>query len=109
VKKSTVPLCEACRREPATSLSWFADWTRWFAPRSGTWRFTGDCTADVELYYVMFHNDGRGFLDSTHARDQWLEHLREKRWFNRSDFLAMLSRCEQAGGVIERRPGAVTA
>jgi len=36
--------------------------------------------------------------------------LREKRWFDLSDFLAMLGRFEQAGGVIGRSSaGAVTA
>ncbi len=90
------PLCEACGRESATSFSWFADRARWYAPRSGTWRFTGDCTADTEQYYVMLHDRGRGWLESRAEREDWLRHLREKDWFNPLDFFAMLARFEAA-------------
>ena len=87
-----LPRCEACRKEPASSFSWFADRQRWCAPRSGRWKFTGACTADSETYYVMLHNRGHGFLDSSTARADWLKHLQEKVWFDRADFFAMLAR-----------------
>jgi hypothetical protein len=87
-----LPRCEACRKEPASSFSWFADRARWYAPQSGTWRFTGACTADSETYYVKLHNRGHGFLDSPAARENWLRHLQEKVWFDRAEFCAMLAR-----------------
>ena len=99
------PRCEVCRREPATSLSWFADRKRWYADRSGTWRFTGNCTADCEAYYVMLRHRGHGFLDSAESREHWLLHLAEKTWFNYRDFAAMLERFIAAGGpAFVRRP-----
>ena len=106
--------CEQCRREPASSFSWFADRTRWYADCSGAWKFTGACTADTESYYLMLHGRGRGWLDSAAARQEWLRHLREKRWFNEADFSGMVRRFEAAmrraraaghhSGSIHRRP-----
>jgi hypothetical protein len=54
------------------------------------------CTADSETYYVRLYNHGHGFLDSAAAREDWLRHLQEKRWFDRADFFAMLARFEAA-------------
>lgn len=84
--------------EPASSLSWFADPQRWYEPRSGMWKFTGRCTSPTENYYVMLHHRGHGFLDGVEARSRWLEHLAEKRWFDRAAFTAMLARFVAAGG-----------
>jgi hypothetical protein len=95
-----MPLCESCGREPAVSFSWFADRERWYAPRSGRWRFVGACTSEVELYYIAIHGRGRGFLDSATSRERWLAHLEEKTWFDRADFFAMLARFEAAGGSL---------
>jgi len=96
------PSCEACGgREPACSFSWFADRARWYAPRSGTWKFTGLCTADVEAYYVMFRMGGRGWFDSASASAEWLAHLSEKVWFDPVDFAAMLGRYQAAAGSLE--------
>jgi hypothetical protein len=81
-----LPRCELCRAEPATTFSWFA----------GTWRFAGRCTSDREQYFIEMHQGGHGFLDSAASREHWLDHLREKRWFNEADFLAMLRRHEAA-------------
>jgi len=89
-----LPGYEICGREPATSFSWFADRTR----PSGTWKFAGTCTADSETYYLKLYNNGHGFLDSSAAREDWLRHLQEKRWFDRADFFAMLARFEAAEG-----------
>lgn len=97
------PVCEACGAEPATSFAWFADRARWYAPRSGTWRFTGSCTAESEHYYVLFRDRGHGFLDSAGARERWCAHLTEKRWFDATDFRAMLARFTHAGGVLPPR------
>jgi hypothetical protein len=94
------PRCEACGREPASSFSWFADRDRWYAPRSGAWRFTGDCTSESEQYYVLLRNNGHGFLDSVEKHNNWIEHLRDKRWFDPADFRAALSRFEAAGGDL---------
>jgi hypothetical protein len=98
---SRVPRCEACGREPASSFSW------WYAPRSGTWRFTGACTTATESYYILLRDGGRGYLDSTEASARWLLHLAEKRWFNRADFGAMLCRFIAAGGppAVRRQKG----
>jgi len=93
-----LPRCEACGKEAASSFSWFADRARWYARRSGTWRFTGACTANSEMYYVRLYNRGHGFLDSPAARGDWLRHLQEKIWFDRADFFAMLARFEAASG-----------
>jgi hypothetical protein len=95
---SRVPRCEACGREPASSFSWFADPARWYAPRSGTWKFAGLCTANVEAYYVMFRMGRRGWFDSASASAEWLAHLSEKVWFDPVDFAAMLARFVAAGG-----------
>jgi len=93
--------CEACGREPAYSFSWFADPADWYGERSGTWRITGNCTADSEQYYVLFRRRGRdGFLDSAAAQAEWIAHLREKVWFNIWDFTAMLDRFVEAGGSL---------
>jgi hypothetical protein len=94
------PRCEACHQEPACSFSWFADCARWYAPRSGTWKFAGLCTVDVEAYYVMFRNGGRGWFDSASARAEWLAHLSEKAWFDPVDFAAMQGRFVDAEGAL---------
>jgi hypothetical protein len=93
------PRCEACHREPAMSFSWFVDPDRPYAPRSGTWQFTGLCTSDTERYYVLLHRRGYGWLDSAAERADWLRHLREKDWFDPLDFAAMLERFEAARSV----------
>jgi hypothetical protein len=101
------PACEACGREPATSFSWFAERERWYAPASGTWRFTGACTSDIEQYYVRLHTPARGgFLDSHAEQADWLAHLRGKVWFNPRDFAVMLGRFEQARGALRTRTDA---
>lgn len=103
------PRCEACRREPATTLSWFPDPKRWAAPRSGTWKIVGACTAEVELYWIALHG-ARGWYASERVREEWRRHLREKRWFDERDFDAMLRRLAAAprvarpkGRLAERR------
>lgn len=89
------PLCEVCNQEPAFSFSWFADRDRPYAPRSGTWKFTGGCTSDTERYWLRIH--GRhGFFSSVHEQQDWLRHLSEKTWFNPVDFAAMVARFEVA-------------
>jgi hypothetical protein len=98
-----LPPCEACRREPATSLSWFPDRRRWYAPQSGTWQFTCACTSAVEGYYLLLTGP-RGFLASSEVRERWWLHLCEKRWFSSRDFAAMLARFVAAGGPDVRRP-----
>jgi len=92
--RSCLPRCETCGREPATVFSWFTDPDRWCEPRSGAWKFTGTCTGDRETYYLAIRGHGRGFLDSLSVRVEWIRHLSEKRWFDLSDFLAMLARFE---------------
>jgi hypothetical protein len=87
------PSCEACGREPSCSFSWFADRARWYAPRSGTWKFAGLCTADTESYYVLVPT----FVA---ASERWQVHLEEKRWFDAADFAAMLERFKAAGGTL---------
>ena len=91
-----MPQCEECRKKPAISFSWFVDRARWYAPRSGTWKFTCECIADREQYYVMLRNRGLGFLASQAEREDWLRHLGEKIWFDPVDFATMLERFERA-------------
>ena len=103
--QTILPLCEACGEEPSSTFSWFPDPERWYAPRSGRWRFVGACTSETELYYIAIRGRGRGFLDSADSRERWLLHLAEKRWFNYRDFTAMLERFIAAGGpAFVRRP-----
>ena len=101
-----MPLCEVCGHEEAFSFSWFADRERWYEARSGTWKFTGLCTADTEHYYVRFHQRGDGFLDSRAAQLDWYRHLREKVWFDPLDFAQMCTRFEAAGGQLRPRRAA---
>ena len=79
------PGSEICRREPAVSLSWFADRRNWYGDRSGSWKLAGACTAAVESYYVLLR-------DFDARPDQWRAHLSEKAWFSRDDFEAAVSR-----------------
>lgn len=103
-RRPPIPPCEACGQEPTTSFSWFLDPARRYAPRSGTWKFTGDCTAHTEAYYVMLHHRGTGFLDSVDEQRDWLRHLfTSKDWFDRADWAAMLARYEAAGGTLSPR------
>lgn len=90
---SAPPRCEICRREPAISFSWFADATRWYADRSGTWKFAGMCASTSENYWILTPQ----FLSGP-AR--WRAHLAEKRWFNADDFEAMVARYEAAAGSL---------
>jgi hypothetical protein len=96
--------CEICGREPAISFSWFADPARWYADQSGTWKFAGACSSERELYYVFIRGRGQGFFDSVQSRERWLAHLSEKRWFDRTDFDAMLRRYGAAGGSLAFGP-----
>jgi len=98
------PRCEVCPHEPAWSFSWFADRARWYAPRSGTWKFTGKCTSETEQYYVLFRDGGRGIFDSIAARNDWIDHLREKIWFDPADFFAALGRFAFALEVASEDP-----
>jgi hypothetical protein len=97
------PRCEACGQEEAYSFSWFPDRAQWYAPRSGRWLFTGDCTSDTEHYYVLLNDRTNGFLRSAAEQRDWWHHLGGKDWFNPLDFGAMLDRFVAAGGDI--RPG----
>jgi hypothetical protein len=85
------------------SFSWFADRARWYWPKSGTWRFTGACTSETEQYYVKLHDGDHGWLDSPAARNAWLWHLTEKRWFDPEDFRGMLARFENARRELSGR------
>jgi len=89
-----VPPCEGCGREPACSFAYFADPERWYAPRSGTWKFTGLCTTATENYWLLV-------TDFLRAPERWRSHLREKRWFSERDFDAMLARYAAEAGSLE--------
>jgi hypothetical protein len=86
--------CEVCRRESAASFSWFADRARWYAPASGVWRVTGLCTTETENYWILV-------TDFLRAPERWRSHLREKRWFDETDFDAMLGRYQATAGSLE--------
>lgn len=67
-------VCEACGRNEAWSLSY----------EEGTgWRLCCGCTSGSEQYYIEF---------SVLPGQDWLGHLRHKRWFSESDFLQALGR-----------------
>jgi hypothetical protein len=80
-----VIVCEVCRREPATSLSWFADKRNWYGDGSGTWRLAGACSSTAESYYVLL-------ADYRAHPERWIRHLGEKRWFDPTDFGAVVNR-----------------
>ena len=102
-RRSSLPLCEACGSEPATSFSWFGDRARWYEPSSGTWQFTGACTTYTEQYYVLLRRRRYGWLDSQRERDDWIRHLRTKVWFNERDFWACVGRFEAARAALMGR------
>lgn len=78
-------VCEACGREPAFSFSWFPDPDDRYGDTSGTWKVTGQCTADSEHYYITFDR----WINET----GWLAHLRQtKNWFDEDDFVAAVGR-----------------
>lgn len=85
------PKCEVCGKEPATSFSYF-DGGFEDEPEKG-WKFTGDCTTDKEAYWILISQYPAAPWMKNRS---WLGHLREKRWFIESDFLAMLKRFEEA-------------
>jgi hypothetical protein len=81
--------CEVCGREPATSLSWFADKRHCYADRSGTWRLAGAGSNTTESYYVML-------ADYRAHPERWLTHLAEKRWCDLDNFRAAAARLDTA-------------
>lgn len=99
--EAKMPPCEACGQEPATSLSWFGDPA--VREPSGTWKFTGKCTTATEAYYILLEGAG-GWLDrevrhpsaDRSTRQEWIETLSWKPWFDLADFQAMLQRFEKA-------------
>jgi hypothetical protein len=68
-------ICEACGKNEPWALS--------FDFENG-WRLCCGCRSGKEIYYIEFSLCPVG----------WLEHMREKRWFVESDFLAAVGRID---------------
>ena len=80
------PKCEACGKESAFAFTVLRKGGKY------TWRFTGECTSDVDYYYAEFYR----FFASSAATVDWLAHLSEKEWFNAKDFVQMMWRFRKA-------------
>jgi hypothetical protein len=77
----SIPICEVCQANEATSLSHFFSDEK---PRFGEWKLACSCTASKEDYYIEFV--------CWNANNNWLDHMREKNWFDEVDFLQCVNR-----------------
>ena len=83
-------LCKLCRKEPASSLSWFGDRRR--QRQSDQWStFAGNSTSRVETFYVYLAE-----IETPEREQHWREHLRTKRWFDETDLNAAIQRFRTA-------------
>ncbi len=78
-------LCEACGKKEAISFSLF---------KGGDWRFTCECTAEVELYYIYLQD----YFASSKSVVDWNAHLYGKSWMDTNAFFAMMHRFRAATG-----------
>jgi len=58
----------------------------------GVCKFAGDCTSDIEFYYIYIDQ----FFRSPASIIDWLAHMHEKNWFNEDDFFDMMDRFRNA-------------
>ena len=84
MKPEVTPFCEICKKERATSFSYFDLPDR----EIKGWKYCCQCTNEYEEYYIQF---SRFFGDDTEMVD-WLGHMHEKTWMNWSDFMDMMHR-----------------
>ncbi|PHS69507.1 MAG: hypothetical protein COB23_06025 [Methylophaga sp.] len=86
------PICEVCGDNEATFVSLIP-----VQPNSmdGSWKFTCDCTSQIEKNPLPINK----IFSSPTATAEWLEHMREKNWFKKDDFLAMMNRYHDWQGI----------
>ena len=77
-------LCEVCGKKMASALSYIPSEVSngWLG---GRWKWVCGCSVDTELYYL----DAEDVLNRL---DEILNHLAEKRWFDKRRFLQAIER-----------------
>ena len=88
------PLCEVCGENEATHAVFIREPSDTFI---GSWKFTCDCTKSIEHNSIPLDK----LFGSPTATSEWLEHLRDKTWFNNDDFLAMMERFRSETGNLD--------
>lgn len=82
------PKCELCGKKAATSFSFFGP--PFFDSGIRGWWIVCECAADFEGYCIPISQ----YFQQARQQYTKLHHMREKNWFNESDFLEMLKRCD---------------
>lgn len=85
-------MCEVCGKNEANSFSSFG-----YHEDKIHWLFVCMCTNEDEDYYIRI-NDYYRDVDKDHS---WLDHLEEKTWFKRGDFISMIKRYELLNNSVD--------
>lgn len=100
MKLQPMPICEACKDEPAISFAPGSD------PQNPKWEFVGRCRLrGTDFYDIEIDR----FFKSPEETVDWMAHMSEKRWFDPADFFKMMWRlrrelCEAQIDVDELNP-----
>lgn len=79
------PKCEVCGLNESQSLSAFGTRDKLAGNKFKVeWKLACFCTALTEDYHITFD----AFTDD----DTWLDHMRDKLWFDEAEFLACVKR-----------------